>query len=156
MLAVIPSITIVFFKKLDAKIHYFNAFIILLYMFWTLLCSYSGGQIVLVQHLLSSLSLGDRSDHSLLQDSRNLCIEQSPKESGDTRCCTNTTVSWRWAQQFSKHVEEYNKCIKIKNLFIKLVKKTIIEMRVFIFYTRVVWNISHPNKNSTKHYLKCA
>jgi len=29
----------------------------------------------------------------------------------------------RWAQQYSKHVEEYNKRIKIKNLCIKLVKK---------------------------------
>jgi len=48
--------------------------------------------VVLVQHLVSPLSLGDRSDHSLLQDSRNLCIEQSPKESDDTRCCTNTIV----------------------------------------------------------------
>ena len=31
--------------------------------------------------------------------------------------------SWRWAQECSKHVEEYNKYIKIKNLCIKLVKK---------------------------------
>jgi len=50
--------------------------------------------IVLVQHLVLSLSLGDCSVHRLRED--------------------------------SKHVEEYNKCIKIKNLCIKLVKKTII------------------------------
>ena len=31
--------------------------------------------------------------------------------------------SWRRAQYCSKHVEECNKCIKIKNLCIKLVKK---------------------------------
>jgi len=43
--------------------------------------------IVLVQHLVSSLSLGDCSVHRLREDShtRNLCTEQSPKESGDTR-----------------------------------------------------------------------
>ena len=58
-------------------------------MFRALLCSYSGGQIVLAQHLVSSFSLGDCSVHSL-QSSRNLCTEQSPKENDDTRCCTNT------------------------------------------------------------------
>jgi len=31
--------------------------------------------------------------------------------------------SWRWAQYCSKHVEECNKCIKIKNLCIKLIIK---------------------------------
>jgi len=34
--------------------------------------------------------------------------------------------SWRWAHWCLKHVQECNKCIKIKNLSIKLVKKTII------------------------------
>jgi len=48
--------------------------------------------IVLVKHLVSSLSLGDCSDYRLRDDSRNLCAEQSPKESDDTRCCTNTIV----------------------------------------------------------------
>jgi len=47
---------------------------------------------VLVQHLVSSNSLGDCPAHSLREDSRNLCAEQSPKESDDTRCCTNTIV----------------------------------------------------------------
>ena len=28
-------------------------------------------------------------DLSLISSSRNLCTEQSPKESDDTRCCTN-------------------------------------------------------------------
>ena len=57
-----------------------------------LLCSPSGGQIVLVQHLVSSLSLGDCSVHKLRKDWSflNLCTEQSPKESDDIRCCTNT------------------------------------------------------------------
>jgi len=46
---------------------------------------------VLVQHLVSLLYLGDCSVHRLRGDSsRNLCTEQSPKESDDTRCYTNT------------------------------------------------------------------
>jgi len=48
--------------------------------------------IVLVQHLVSSVSLGECSDHTLREDSRNVWSEQSPKESDDTRCCTNTIV----------------------------------------------------------------
>jgi len=48
-------------------------------MFRALLCSSSGGQIVLVQHLVSSLSLGDCSVHKL----RELCTERSAKESED-------------------------------------------------------------------------
>ena len=56
-------------------------------MFRALLCSSSGGQIVLVHHLVSSLSLGDCSVH---RSSRNLRTEQPPNESDDTRCCTNT------------------------------------------------------------------
>ena len=59
-------------------------------MFRALICSSSGRQTVLVQHLVSSLSLSDCSDHRLREESyRNLCTEQSPKESDDTRCCTN-------------------------------------------------------------------
>ena len=58
-------------------------------MFRALLCSSSGGQIVLVQHLVSSLSLGDCSVHRLREDSRSLCTKQSPKEIDDTKCCTN-------------------------------------------------------------------
>ena len=46
--------------------------------------------VVLVQHLVSSLSLGDCSVHRLREDSCSLCTEQSPKDSDDTRLCTNT------------------------------------------------------------------
>jgi len=46
--------------------------------------------IVLIQHLVSSVSLGDCSVHSLQEDCRNLCIERSPKETDDTGSCTNT------------------------------------------------------------------
>ena len=61
-------------------------------MFRALLSSSSGGQIILLQRLVSSLSLGDYSDHRLREDSRNLCTEKSPKENDDTRCYTNTIV----------------------------------------------------------------
>jgi len=76
----------------DAQILYFNTLITLLYMFLALLCSSSGGQIVLVQHLISSLSSYDCSVHRLRESSRDECTEQSPKESDDTRCCINTIV----------------------------------------------------------------
>jgi hypothetical protein len=51
--------------QLDAQI--FNTFITLLYMymFWAISCSSSGGQIVLIQHLVSSLSVSDLSVHGL-------------------------------------------------------------------------------------------
>ena len=42
------------FYQLDAQFLYFNTLIIFLYMFRALLCSSSGGQIVLVQLLVSS------------------------------------------------------------------------------------------------------
>jgi len=48
--------------------------------------------IILVQHLVSSISLGDCSVHRLRESSRNLCTEQSPKESDDTRGSVNTIV----------------------------------------------------------------
>jgi len=60
------------FYQLDVQILYFNIFITFLYMFGALLCS--------------------SSVHRLREDSRNLCTEQSPKESDDTRCCVNTFV----------------------------------------------------------------
>jgi len=47
------------FYELDAQILYFNTFITFICMFRGILCSSSGGQIVLVEHLVSSLSLGD-------------------------------------------------------------------------------------------------
>ena len=60
---------LVFFYQLDAQILYFNKFIIFLDMFRALLCLSSEGQIVLVQHLVSSLrkqlsGLNFQSDHT--------------------------------------------------------------------------------------------
>ena len=48
-------------------------FITVLYMFRATSCSSSGGQIVLVQHLVSSLSVSDRPVHRLREFSLNLC-----------------------------------------------------------------------------------
>jgi len=45
---------------------------------------------VLVQHLVSSLSLCDCSLQRLREVYRNLCSEQSPTECDDTRCCIKT------------------------------------------------------------------
>ena len=70
LLTVHPNM-IVFFYQLNAQIRYFNTFNILLYVFRAILWSSSGGQIVLLQHLVTSLSLGDRSDHRLRQSSHN-------------------------------------------------------------------------------------
>jgi len=49
--------------QLDAQI--FITFITILYMFRAISCSFSGGQIVLIQHLVSSLSVSDRPVHRL-------------------------------------------------------------------------------------------
>ena len=45
---------------------------------------------MLVQHLVSSLSLGDCSVHRLRVDCHNLCTEQSPKDSDGTTFLFNT------------------------------------------------------------------
>ena len=71
-----------FYYQLDAQILYFNTFVIFLYMFRALLRSSSGEQIVLVQYLVPSLTLGNRSVHRLRESSRR-----------STRCRTNTNCS---------------------------------------------------------------
>jgi len=49
-------------------------------MFRALLRSSSGGQIVLAQHLVSSLSLGDCSVHRLREDSSSFSFKKKKKE----------------------------------------------------------------------------
>jgi len=73
------------------KFFIFNTFILPLYMFQALLCSSSGGQLCLYG-IWYRHSLGDCSAHRLRENCRNLCAEQSPKESDDTRRCTNIIV----------------------------------------------------------------
>ena len=68
--------------------------------------------IVLVQHLVSSLSLGDCSVHMLPESSRNLCTEESPKDSDDTRCCTNTIVLQTTGYQSPLVTSELNSHLK--------------------------------------------
>ena len=68
LLTVHPNIKVLFFTNLMHKILYFNTFITFLYMFRALLCSSSGGQIVLVQPLVSSPSLGNFTVHRLRKD----------------------------------------------------------------------------------------
>jgi hypothetical protein len=65
-------------KQLDE--HFLNTFITNLYMFRAISCSSLGGQIVLIQHLVSSLSVSERPMHRL-------CTGRSLTESDDTRCC---------------------------------------------------------------------
>jgi len=77
--------------QLDAQI--FNTFITILYMFRTISCSSSGGQIILKQHLVSLLSVSDHSVRWLRQNSEfflYLCTGRSLTESDNTRCCINT------------------------------------------------------------------
>jgi len=79
------------YDQLDAQI--FNTFITILYMymFRAISCSSSGGWIVSTQHLVSSLSVSDRSVHRLRKNFfLNLCTERSLTESDDTRCCIDT------------------------------------------------------------------
>ena len=70
-------------------------------MFRALTCPFSGGQIVLSQHLVSSLSVNGctvcrmRADSALIrhtadQSALNRCTVQTFTESEDTRCCVNT------------------------------------------------------------------
>jgi len=57
--------------QLDGNI--FNTFIAILYMFRAIPCSSSGSQIVLIQHLVSSLPVSDRSVHRLRESSFSTC-----------------------------------------------------------------------------------
>ena len=82
------------FYQLDAQILYLNTFITFLYMFRALLCSSSGGHVVLLQPLISSLSLGDFSTQvkrGILCIPLLTCVLKSPKESDDIRGTNNTT-----------------------------------------------------------------
>ena len=67
--------------QLDVQI--FNTFITILYMymFRAISCSSSGSQIVLIQHLVSSLSVSDRPVQR--------CTERSLTENDDIRCSIN-------------------------------------------------------------------
>ena len=64
-----------------------------MYMFRAISCSSSGGEIVLTQHLVSPLSVGDSPVHRWRKNNSfflNLCTGRSFTESDDTRCGVNT------------------------------------------------------------------
>ena len=86
-------------NQLEAQI--FNTLITILYMFRAISCSSSGGKIVLIQHLVLSLSLSDRPVHWLKKKLfLNLCTERSLTESDDTRCCINAI----WPPEDEQHI----------------------------------------------------
>jgi len=93
-LTVLLSITLAN-DQFDAQI--FNTFITILYMymFRTISCSSSGGQIVLIQHLVSSLSVSDRSVHTSAPDGHLL------------------TGFWRETPKNTDHLEETGVNVKI-------------------------------------------
>jgi len=47
----------------------------------------SGGKNCIIQHLVSSHSVGGRPVHRLREGSLNLCTGRPPTECDDTRCC---------------------------------------------------------------------
>jgi len=95
---------------------FFNTFITILYiyMFRAISCSSSGDQIVLIQHLVLSLSVRDRPVH--------LCTGRSLTESDNTRCCINRILSPEDEQDVARNMYMQKIVINVlKNLSIKLV-----------------------------------
>ena len=113
--------------QLDAQI--FNKFITILYvyMFRAISCSSSGGQIVLTQHLVSSLRKQVSCLKLLQYNAANYIIVTLDNSLvfrvmiPDAVLIQFDVLGWWWARHCSKHVhiEDCNKCIK--NLCIKLV-----------------------------------
>jgi hypothetical protein len=59
-------------------------------MFRVIIRSSSGGQIVYIQHLVSSLCVGERVGRAVHRTFLNLCTARPPRspiESDDTKCC---------------------------------------------------------------------
>ena len=109
-------------NQLNAQILFYNKFIICLYMFRALLCLSSGGQNCIIQHLVSSHSVGGRPVQRLRGVLSQTCAPDGHLQVWWYQMLNNTILtSWWWAQQCSKHVEACNKLIIKKNLCIKLV-----------------------------------
>ena len=81
-----------------------------------LLCSPSGGQNCIIQHLLSSHSVGSRPVHRLRKDSQ-LVHRTATYRCDDTRFCIIQFDLLMMSTWCSKHVEAYNKLI-IKQEFV--------------------------------------
>ena len=71
-------------------------------MFRAISCSSSGGQIVLIQYLVSSLSVSDRLIHRLR---KNLSTGQSLTDSDDTRCCIDTIKPTEDEQRAARNMQ---------------------------------------------------
>jgi len=82
-------------------------------MFRAISCSSSGGQIVLTQHLVSSLSVNDRPVHSLRENSLNLCTGRSLTESDDNRCCINAILPPEDEQDIARNMYMYRTVINV-------------------------------------------
>jgi len=66
---------ILVYNKLNAQTLVFNKFIIFLYMFRALLCSTSGVQNCIIQHLVLSHSVGDRPCRRCRHNIDNVCTD---------------------------------------------------------------------------------
>jgi len=85
-----------------------------MYMFRVISCSSSGGQILLTQHLVPSLSVSDRPVHK--------CTGRSLTENYDTRCCINTVLPPEDEQDITRNMYIYRIVINVlKNLCVWLV-----------------------------------
>ena len=106
-------------------------------MFRASTCPSSGGQIVLSQYLVSSLSVNGRTVCRMIAESAELALirhtVQPFTESGDTRCCDNTICPPEDghvdARNMLRIVVYHAYCYRIKELCIKLV----IEISLFPF-----------------------
>ena len=102
------SSNILVINQLDAQNLFYNKFIIFLYMFRTLLCSSSGVQNCIIQHLVSSHCVGGRPVRRLKED----CAPDGHLQVWRYQMVYNIILTpWWRAQQCSKHVEAYNKLI---------------------------------------------
>jgi hypothetical protein len=74
-------------------------------MFRAISCLSSGGQIVLIQHLVSSLSVSDRPVHWLRKNFfLNQCTGRSLTENDDTRCCIDIIWSPEDEQDIARNM----------------------------------------------------
>ena len=83
------------------------------------MCSSSGGQKCIIQHLESSNSVGDRPVHRLKPGTSPLstCAPEGHLQVWWNQTPYNTILTyWWWAQQCSKQVEKYNKLIKKRGI----------------------------------------
>jgi hypothetical protein len=115
-------------------------YIIILDMFRAVLCSSSGGHIVLFQHLVSSLSVNGCTVRRLRANSAlNRHTIRPFTESDDTRCCNNTIWPTEdehgTARNMSRIIMQHIYGYRIKELCIKLVIETSLIIPVCILTT---------------------